>query len=579
MFEAPKSGKLYRDRRGDKNVRIGVDYYPEQWDKSLWEEDAGRMAESGVKLVRMAEFAWCRLEPREGQYDFAWLDEAVAVFARHGIQVVLCTPTCTPPLWLFEKYPEVIQVDKNGNRVPIGIRGHRCLNSPVFRSLSEKLIRRMVSRYAGEPAVIGYQIDNELEASHCCCPVCQERFRAWIRKKYGTVEKLNHAYGNVVWSGEYSDFSQVCPPMGGNQKWLNPSLTLDFNYYASDCTVDYVCFQANLIRSIDARAQLTTNNWLCENMPDFYELFRSLDFVSYDNYPAVVLPESQESLYSHAFHLDLMRGIQEKNFWIMEQLSGPVGSWSSMSPALFPGMLKGYALQAVAHGADTIIHFRWRTAVAGAEMYWHGLIDHSNKPGRRFAEFQDLCREVNALSELDGSVVKNRVALLYSARQEYAFKLQHQAEGMYYLEQLKQLHDGFTGIGIGVDIISEKARLEDYDIVLAPNLMIVDDVVTEKLYRFVEKGGSLVLTCRCGVKDIYNKCIMQPLPTVFRELAGVYVTEYDALGEGKIALQIDDVSLQQQIESTGTAGADKENPYGILAEDGVICWSRIRLRH
>lgn len=511
-------------------MKIGVDYYPEQWDEEMWEVDADRMQELGVNIVRMAEFAWSRLEPEEGRYDFAWLDRAVSLFWDRGIEVFLCTPTCTPPQWLFAAYPEVIQVGRDGRRIPIGVRGHRCLNSPVYRQLSEQMIRAMVTHYKDNDAVIGYQIDNELEANHCRCEVCQESFRRWIQSKYHTVEQVNRAYGNIVWSGEYSSFSEIQPPMGDQILWQNPSLTLDFNRYASDSTIEYVEFQRKLIHEIDGEALITTNTWFCENMADFYGMFQGLDFVSYDNYPVSKIPSDFEDIYSHAFHLDLMRGIKRKNFWIMEQLSGAMGSWMPMSSTPRPGMIQGYALQAVAHGADAVIHFRWRTAVAGAEMYWHGILDHNNIPGRRYREFAELCRTVKGLQELDGSVIQNRVALLYSSDQEYAFRLQHQSAGMYYMEQLKLLHDGFTAIGIGVDIINEGEELSGYDVVLAPTLMLAHRETMEHLYRFADRGGCVVLTNRSGVKDETNCCCMEALPAGYTDLIGAHVTEYDCIG-------------------------------------------------
>lgn len=511
-------------------MKIGVDYYPEHWDKKMWADDADKMKEAGVQIVRLAEFAWSRLEPQEGQYCFEWLDEAIALFAQREISVFLCTPTCTPPLWAFEKYPEIIQVDKTGHRIAIGIRGHRCLNSPIYRTLCEKIIRKMVSHYRDNPWVIGYQIDNELEANHCCCPVCEEKFRTFIKKKYQTVEGVNQAYGNSVWSGEYSDFSQVRPPFGAFQTWLNPSYMLDFNRYASESTVEYVRFQEQLIRQIDPDALITTNNWLCENMPDFYRMFESLDFVSYDNYPTTCIPKDAEELYSHAFHLDLMRGIKKKNFWIMEQLSGSLGSWMPMQPTLQPGMLKGYSMQAIAHGADAVLHFRWRTAISGAEMFWHGILDHSNVTGRRYREFCDLCATVKKMEELDGSIVKNQVAILYSSEQEYGFKIQPQVDGMHYFTQLKAYHDAFTANGIGVDIVDWLSNLSEYKIVVAPTLYITNSVIEESLEQFVANGGTLILTNRSGVKDEYNRCIMEPLPTVFTKLTGATVKEYDPIG-------------------------------------------------
>lgn len=519
-------------------MKIGVDYYPEQWDKNLWRQDVDRMKNAGVSAVRMGEFAWSRLEPREGEYDFNWLDEIISIFQEREIEVFLGTPTNTPPLWLFEKYPEIIQVDKSGQRIPIGIRGHRCLNSPVFREKCKQIITQMVSRYAGNAWVTGYQIDNELEANYCCCPVCEEKFRTFLKEKYGTVGRINEAYGNMVWSGEYSSFPQIKPPFGGHQTWLNPSYMLDFNRFASNSTVDYVEFQRELIHRLDGKALITTNNWLCENMPDFYDVFEKLDFVSYDNYPAAVLPADTEELYSHAFHLDLMRGIKGKNFWIMEQLSGSVGGWMPMQPTPQPGMLKGYSLQAIAHGADMVLHFRWRTAVTGAEMFWHGLIGHDNAAGRRYQEFCDLCRTVGELKELEGSVIKNHVAILYSSEQEYGFKIQPQVEGMHYFTQLKAYHDAFTSLGIGVDVIDWESDLSEYDIVVAPTVYITYGDVVKNLENFAAGGGSLVLTNRSGVKDEYNRCIMAELPMVFADMAGAVVREYNPIGKRQEKLRV-----------------------------------------
>lgn len=535
-------------------MRIGVDYYPEHWDRKLWQEDADRMQEAGVKIVRMADFAWSRLEPKEGEYCFEWLDEAIDLFAKRQIQVFLCTPTCTPPQWLFEAYPEVIQVGKDGHRIPTGIRGHRCLNSPVYRQKCREIITKMVSRYRDNEWVIGYQIDNELEANHCCCPVCEERFRDFVKEKYKTVEAVNQAYGNNVWSGEYSSFSQIKPPFGQHQTWLNPSYMLDFNRYASKSTVDYVEFQRALIHSIDEKALITTNNWLCENMPDFYDMFEKLDFVSYDNYPTTVIPKDEEELYSHAFHLDLMRGIKKKNFWIMEQLSGSLGSWTLMSPALQPEMLKGYALQAIAHGADAVLHFRWRTAVSGAEMFWHGILDHSNVPGRRYQEFCDLCHTVTEWEKLEGSVVKNRVALLYSSEQEYAFKIQPQVEGMHYFTQLKAYHAAFTSLGIGVDIVDWRSDLSEYALVVAPTLFVTNSTIAEKIIAFVQEGGHFILTNRSGVKNEDNRCIMEALPTVFSEMMGITVREYNPIGMTSQKIKATE-KLQQELCSIREDGS------------------------
>ena len=215
-------------------MKIGVDYYPEQWDRSMWQKDAELMSKTGVKIIRIAEFAWCRIEPKDSEFNFGWLDEVIALFSQYGIKIIMCTPTNCPPLWLYEKYPEIVQTDKNGNRIQTGIRGHRCVNSPVFLEYAKRIVNEMSRHYANESSIIAWQIDNELEANHCCCDICKGEFVKWLKDKYDTVENVNKAFGNVVWSGEYSDWSQINLPTAYPSAWQNPSMLMDFYRYASE---------------------------------------------------------------------------------------------------------------------------------------------------------------------------------------------------------------------------------------------------------------------------------------------------------------------------------------------------------
>ncbi len=514
-------------------MKIGVDYYPEQWDKSMWNSDAELMAKTGVKLVRIGEFAWAKLEPKDGEFDFAWLDEVIQIFSKYSIEVVLCTPTNCPPLWLYEAHPEIIRIGADGKPLQIGIRGHRCINSPVFMEYAKRITHQLVIRYGSNPAVTAWQIDNELEAYHCSCDVCKEKFRSWLLDKYDTLENINETFGTVVWSNEYSDVSQIQPPTAYPQAWQNPALCLDYYRFSSERTAMYAKELAMTIKREAPKAKVTTNTWFCEDAPDFYKLFNELDFVSYDNYPPVKLPKDSEEFYSHAFHLDLMRGIKGEKFWIMEQLSGATGSWAPMSPTPQPGMIMGYSLQALAHGADTVVHFRWRTATKGAEMHWHGLIDHSNVPGRRLFEFSELCKTVSKLGVIDTTEIISDIAIIYSPDNDRAFKIQPQAEGFYYLEQLKAFHKAFSAYGANIDVVSPDADLSHYKVVVAPCMYIYKKSAAENIYRYVINGGTLIMTNRSGVKDSSNNCISEVLPTVYKELIGAEITEYDPIGSGE----------------------------------------------
>ena len=526
-------------------MRLGVDYYPEHWERSLWEPDAAMMARCGVTVVRLAEFAWSRLEPEEGVFDFAWLDEAIAVLAAQGIDVVLGTPTACPPLWMFEKHPDIARASWDGARELPGIRGHRCYQSPAFLPYAERMVDRMAEHYRNNAAVIAWQIDNEVEGNFCCCDTCVNAFRTWLREKYGTLEALNRAWHTDVWSGTYTAWSQVRPPLTQYpMTQYNPGLVLDFQRYAAASTARYVHFQRDVIRRHIPKAPITTNTWFCAHMPDFYAMYDGLDFVSYDNYPGTT--PSQGRYASHAFHLDMMRGIRRQHFWVMEQLSGMPGCWMPMGRTTFPGMLKGCALQAIAHGADTVVHFRWRSAVGGAEMYWHGLMDQSNVPGRRLREFAALGEAVRKLACLEGTTLHADVALLCSMDSAYGFQSQLQAEGLDYMEQLKAWHQTLTSLGVNVDVISQDADLTGYQVVIAPSLYVRSPGAVASLHTFAEQGGVVLLTCRSGVKDEYNACVMAPLPGDYSDMTGAVVAEYNVIGRTTQQVLMDGVRYDVQ---------------------------------
>ncbi len=522
-------------------IRIGIDYYPEHWNPSLWEEDCARMKELGTHVVRIAEFAWSRMEPKEGQYDFAWLDKAIDTIAAHDMQVILGTPTNCAPLWLYTNYPETVQEEGTLGLKRSGIRGHRCYNSPVFRKYAEGVIRQMASRYAGRKEIFAWQLDNELDNSHCTCPVCREKFRSFLKEKYGTLEALNAAYGNVVWSNEYSDWNQVQPPLfdGLPTDYYNTSLVLDFERFGASVTTDYVKFQVNLIREYDPKAVITTNACFPQHMPNFHEEFQELDVASYDNYPPVSLPKDPESLYSNAFALDFIRGFKQKNMWIMEEQAAQMGCWAPMSRIQTPGQLAGYGLQAVSHGADLLCFFRWRTATTGAEMFCHGLLDHNNKENRRYREVKALAEQLAKMPGLGETTPQSKVAILYGADQEFALKNQWQSQGYAYWTQMKLFHHACMSLGVNVDVIEETSSLGKYSVVIVPSHFVINPPVVAALEEFAAAGGTVLLTNRSGVKGQDGNCIMgQYLPTVFRRLAGCYVEEYDPIGEAKQNLQM-----------------------------------------
>ena len=546
-------------------LHIGVDYYPEHWLQTMWQDDIDKMKAAGVTTVRIAEFTWGLLEPSEGLFDFGWLDEIIRMLGDAGLEIILGTPTNCAPLWMYRKYPDTLQCEKDGKPTFTGIRGHRCYESPRFRWYAARILEKMAQRYASDPHVIAWQLDNEPDANHCNCPVCTSKFQAFLSEKYGTLQAMNKAWGTDVWSGEYNSWEDITTPLGPlySPNWLNPGYLLDYERFAAQSTANYIRWQKDILRRfVPDDVPITTNACFCAHTIDFSKTFAPLDVVSYDNYPEVRIPQDEEVMYSTAPALDLMRGVKQQNFWIMEQLSGPKGCWGPMSETTRPGMIEGYGLQDIAHGADMVLQFRWRSAARGAEMYWHGLIDQSNVPGRRFEEFTRLCARIKELDWLEGTTLHSDVAILYGADQLAAFDIQTQSPGLTYWPQLRAWHEAFTACGVNIDIVDEAAPLDGYKVVVVPCHFITNPATVQHIEQFAKAGGTVLITTRSGVKDDANGCVMKPLPGAFAELCGATVSEYDPIGERTVPVRMGDNVLPANL------WADLLNP--TTAE--VIAW-------
>jgi len=509
---------------------FGVDYYPEQWPEERWPVDARLMTEAGFNVVRLAEFAWARMEPAEGRFDFAWLDRAIDILQSHGLKFVLGTPTASPPPWLMSKNPELFRVRQDGVRLTYGNRREYCPNHPLYHDHTRRIVSAMAEHYAGHPAVIGWQIDNEF-GEPCYCPVCAQAFRAWLHDRYATTGELNRKWGTVFWSHIYNDWNEIPVPIttGGAP---NPGLALDFDRFASDSYVAYQQLQINLLR------QKCPDHFITHNLMGFgfdrvnyFDLARGLDLVSWDNYPCTQWgTEAARDPSLAALNHAAIRGLKQKNFWVMEQQAGP-GGWELLSLAPRPGELRLWAYQSIAHGADGIVFFRWRTSRFGIEQFWHGLLDYDARPSRRYQEIKHMGEELKAVGDhIAGSTVKSQVAIILSYESRFAFQVQPNNSRFSYAEHFQQIYRPFFQRHISVDVVSPETDLSAYKLVIAPALHVLTRSVAENLERYVRAGGTLVLTQRSGVKDDANAIVDQPHPGLLREMCGVEVEEVDSLG-------------------------------------------------
>lgn len=490
-------------------MELGVCYYPEQWPRTKWREDARRMAELGIRIVRIAEFAWSRMEPAPGQYEWEWLDEAIAVLAEAGLKVVLGTPTAAPPRWLIAQHPDILPVALDGQTKDFGSRRHYCFSNDAFFAASAAIVTAMAQRYGQHPAVIAWQTDNEYGCHDTILsysPAAKRRFRLWLAGRYGTIAALNEAWGNVFWSMEYASFDQVGLP-GTMPTLANPIHMLDFRRFASDELIRYNRMQVGILREHSPGRDVLHNFMGFFGEFEHHEAARDLDVASWDNYPlgatATVsfIPEEERLRWMRsghpdvaAFHHDLYRGMGKGRFWIMEQEAGPV-NWAPANPAPLPGMVRTWTWEAFAHGAEVVSYFRWRQVPYAQEQLHSGLNTPDDRLDLGGIEAGEVAKELALIAAGPGHQAK--VALIFDYTSKWITEIQPNSAHFDFYGQVFGYYSALRQLGFDIDIVPADAELTGYALVVVPLLSVIDEGLVERIAR---SGTQAVFGPRCGAK-------------------------------------------------------------------------------
>lgn len=523
--------------KGDRIV-LGTCYYPEHWDRNLWEEDLRRMLESGIEVVRVAEFAWSKVELNEGEFNFDFFDDFLELAEKVGMKVIFCTPTATPPIWLTEKYPEVLNADKNGVLYRHGSRRHYNYNSKKYQELTAIIVEKFAEHYGKHPNIIGWQIDNELncELWEFYSESDTLAFREFVKNKYKTLDELNKAWGTMFWNQIYTDWEQIFVPRPTAFGNTNPHQLLDYKRFISDSACRYAKLQSDILRKYIKPGDFITTNGLFGNLDSCRMTEESLDFFMYDSYPNFgycldTYKDNIKDLNDRKWSRNLSetRAVS-KIFGIMEQQSGSTGNHIGMEgPTPRPGQITLWTMQSIAHGADYIGYFRWRTSTIGTEIYWHGILDYSGRDNRRLKEIQSISEKLKSMSCVAGSLYKAEVGILKdydnvwdSELDVWHGRVEWSSQAAWF-RALQKSHTPFDYCYIDHMTVADMMK---YKVLIYPHAVILTEETATKLKEYVERGGVLLMGCRAGYKDSTGKCVMMKLPGLVRDLCGTDIPEY-----------------------------------------------------
>jgi beta-galactosidase len=538
----------------EKNlVTTGIYYYPEHWKENQWERDIKKIADMGYEFVHLAEFAWFKMEPTEGKFEFAWLDKVVNLCTKYKIKVLMCTPSATTPAWMRINYPETFIMDGHYIRGENGTRGLGSLVNDTYRKFVEKIVAEMAKHYGQNSNVIGWQLDNEPEAKPDYSPSSQEAFRHWLKSKYKTTDALNAAWGTAFWSQWYNSFDQIIVPNINLVNWWgnNPHALLDFKRYTADAQAEFLDFQADVLRKYISKTQFITTNYTAVCTGADPRRTKKLDFATYTAYPN----GGSDNIGDLGFRLGNSRAILFASEYyksvggvtgVMEIQPGPV-NWGSYNPLLLPGTVRMWLYHSFAAGGKLACSYRLRQILYSSEQYHSGVIQTDGvTPSPGGEDYMQFMKEINQLRKqyrygipMPTKLAARSTAILWNLENYWTIDRQKQTVQwdawnypMKFLEITKSL-------GAPVDVISETTDFSKYKFVIIPAYEMIDSNAVKKWNDYVANGGQLIITCRTATKDRVGHFWEDETAAPISGLIGAHIKATDMLsynGKGNILM-------------------------------------------
>ncbi len=509
----------------------GGDYNPEQWPESVWEEDIKLMQDAGVNMVSLAIFSWAKIEPRQGEFHFDWLDKIMDMLHAGGIHINLATATAAPPPWMAKKYPESLPMNVYGLTLYPGSRQGYCPHSSAYQDGVATLVTKMAERYGAHPGLAMWHVNNEYacHVAESFTPAGTAAFRVWLEDKYKTIDALNHAWGTAFWSQRYDAWDEIHPPRL-SPTFLNPTQQLDWKRFSNDALLKLFKIEVDILRRITPDVPVVTNFMGFFKATDYWSWAQHEDVVSDDCYPDPMDPNTH---IDTAMRYDLMRSLRYGQPWILMEQTPDKVNWRGANALKKPGQMRLWSYQAVSRAANGVMFFQWRAAKAGAEKFHGAMVPHAGPDSRIYREVKQLGKELELLSEITMSTNRAEVAMVFDWDNWWALEQEsHPSSHINMLGQVSAYYRALHRKNITVDFVPSTISpdlLKTYKLVVVPNLYLTRTGVAETFELFVRDGGVAVIAPFSGIADENDHIWLGGYPGPFRKLLGIRIEEHEAM--------------------------------------------------